>query len=553
MDLESNAGSSDAADVAFDANIDTAFILGLTILAVKFCRLCAKRSDELNPFERGSHPRSATYPCWPWWQGTYANPRGLVCRACMLTFMVGSFSQEHASIDDFLTACKASQTLLDEFLACVAKLIALTNEGKMPSRLRGKKRSHITDMLQDERRRTVNLVKSEGMRVMSRFSGIPVEDWKKENPKGDISAQLVKKINYPGRGMIDCVLLAKGPANSVDVDLETTMHSTFPEELESGIDMLRTKQADTKYSKASHALMDIARNRSLAQEESYSIGERSSGSKGADGVGPREAGNGEDAKSDDDEDDENDSGGEGDLLSSLLAEYVPVSKEKPAAVVKPKAKSSTAKPAAKLLGRASQSSQPVVDLDEEMESAADGATKKGCGKGKRSKIPTDPQDLLRHEGFFALTSKGAAISSVLSNKEFTSSCMLPASSKAYEAACKSAGAAYNKVFNEMSALETKVGRRTITPEEAVELIKQAKAEMRSMSSLFNELAKTNVNWERCQELLNEIPKDSKIHKSPSIMLRLHRTRLYDLASFGKIQAIEEMHGMLDTAFFQKQN
>ena len=76
-DLASTCAS--ATDLAeFDESIDEAHLATLTIVETKFCKCCTHSSGELNPLERGGHCRSAKFPCWPWWQGSFIRPKGLV-------------------------------------------------------------------------------------------------------------------------------------------------------------------------------------------------------------------------------------------------------------------------------------------------------------------------------------------------------------------------------------------------------------------------------------------------------------------------------------------
>jgi hypothetical protein len=65
-------------------------------------------SNALNPFCRGHFRRSRKVPTWPWFNGTYQNPRGSICRVCQLAFMIGGFLEEYGDMDALLAQAKKS-------------------------------------------------------------------------------------------------------------------------------------------------------------------------------------------------------------------------------------------------------------------------------------------------------------------------------------------------------------------------------------------------------------------------------------------------------------
>ncbi len=185
---------------------------------------------------------------------------------CMLTFLVGAFQLEYKTIDDLFAAFKTSETLLEEFTACARHLVGLINANKYVARLRGTKKARAMEELKSERKKAASLVQKEGIRVKSKFKAIPVSKYMADHPHEDVKASgvLIRKLQWPGKGLVECVLLRKGAADECDVELETSLHAILTDELENGEDMLRMNQAKVHFDTAAGALGDFARHRDTA-------------------------------------------------------------------------------------------------------------------------------------------------------------------------------------------------------------------------------------------------------------------------------------------------
>ena len=333
----------------------------------------------------------------------------------MLAFIVGAFNLEFKTFEDMVAAFKTAQTLLEEFTACTVKLIELINSGTYLSRLRGAKKGQIMESMQKERVKAATLVQKEGLRVLSKFKAMPLDKYMAKHPTFDpkSSGALVRSLRWPGRGLVECILLRKGEVDEVDVELETTLHSVLTEELESSNNCIREGQVKTKYDHCATALGDIARHRGdAAQYEAPDapVGKRAGTSAEPTGAAPEPEESADDAGSDDDDDDDP-------LVSSLLSDYlqkphevkagknpgVVLAKGRPGLA---KAKAGSAKTASsKSVGKSTSSvaaaSGPVPSpKDEPAVDIAGRIAKKGAGKGKRvsfglvcSFLETEPREL----------------------------------------------------------------------------------------------------------------------------------------------------------------
>lgn len=399
--MELDDGASEATTVVgacesvFDDSINEQYVKQLTIETVKYCKSCKHASNEINPLEAGSHCRSVKHPCYPWWQGSYTRPVGLTCRLCMLAFTFGAFDHEYGSIDHLVNEFKNSQTLLDEFLACVSRLVVLTNQNKMTARVRGKKRSIILKQMAEERRRTVHLVESQGLRVKSQFKGIILEQYIKDHPDENPreNGALIRMLNVPGRGRVECILKRVGDAHEVDVELETSLMSVMSEEIDDGTVALRHGQAAARQKEVANATTELGKQFTAA--EMYNKPAPVAQVAADMAAGPAAAGaakpEGDDSEHDSDEDSE-DTLDMPPLISSLLADCQ--HKQTPFSVV-PKlgglrpAAAVPAKPKAKTSSRSSASSAPASSASVEPAPAfteAEEPMQKGRGKGKRARI-----------------------------------------------------------------------------------------------------------------------------------------------------------------------
>ena len=102
-----------------------------------------------------------------------------------MTYLLGGFDQTYKSFDDMCQAMAKHQTLPTEFKACLEKLIAYLNIGKINLRLRGKKKTQLIAAMLEERQKAVRLVKSEGLKSIIPFRAQPLEKYMKDHPNAD--------------------------------------------------------------------------------------------------------------------------------------------------------------------------------------------------------------------------------------------------------------------------------------------------------------------------------------------------------------------------------
>ena len=543
-DTSEGASTADPSGSAtYDESIDEHYIQQLTIESVKYCKSCKHASNEPNPLTAGSHCRSGKYPCYPWWQGTYSRPVGLSCRLCMLAFTLGSFDTDYESIDHMVSDVRNSQTLLDEFLSCVSRLIVLINQNKISAKVRGKKRSAILRQMSEERKRTVHLVESQGLRVKSAFKGIILEQYMKDHPNENPreNGALIRVLNVPGKGRVECILKRVGEAHEVDVELETSLMSVLTEEIDDGQTALRQGQAAARQKEVAKATTELGRHVSTAERYQPVPDVQAAGADTA--AGPAAAVHEGPAGGDSDAD----SSGDLDcdippLVSALLSDCVmpqaATPKPKPAA-----SKASSGKPKAmKASGTAASSSvaSPVLPMAASPMPEEAFPQARGKGKGKRAKIPTNVDDLLKHEGFYDVLEKAADCEKHLESEIFSVVLGTPSQSKQFEQACRSLAAEFTKRHNELNGMSLRVHRRSFKPVEVAEKIDSAKATMKNAACLCTELSKAGLNWERCHELLASLDKSSKFHTCPAVQIRLHSQRARELVAFGKSSEVLDL-------------
>ena len=92
--------------------------------------------------------------------------------------------------------------MAEEFAAASKHVIVLVNKGKITMKTRGKKREHILKDITETRKKTVKLVKRQGLKTKEKFKAVRVEKWKKKNPSKDpvTEGYPVKLVEVPRRG-----------------------------------------------------------------------------------------------------------------------------------------------------------------------------------------------------------------------------------------------------------------------------------------------------------------------------------------------------------------
>ena len=83
-------------------------------------------------------------------------------------------------------------------------------------RLRGTKKSDAKNDLSLLRKRTVEAIQERGVNVKGKHKAIEVPRWAKLGPKSDPRKDglFVKRVNLPGKGFTDCVLLRKAVSSA---------------------------------------------------------------------------------------------------------------------------------------------------------------------------------------------------------------------------------------------------------------------------------------------------------------------------------------------------
>jgi hypothetical protein len=211
-------------------------------------------SNELNPLLKGAFSRCAKRPTWPWLNGSVLQPKGMICRLCEWSFAIGGFSGEgdgqHKDTDALHLAMKDNKTgtLTDEWAEVQKEVIIKINKGQITQRLRGNKRAKIMGNMVESRRRIVELVKSEGTRVIEPMRAIALDRWMAKHPESNPREEghIVRPIHLPGRGLIECVCMRKLPDGEYDVEVDVNIQSMIRERVDDGLGRIRRGQEEAK-------------------------------------------------------------------------------------------------------------------------------------------------------------------------------------------------------------------------------------------------------------------------------------------------------------------
>ena len=187
---------------------------------LRSCMMCGHSSNEMNPCRENKR-----YPMklWPWAHYSCGNlraPRGNKCQLCMLAASTGGFldKNECPTMAKLAEQIKTNSTLTDEFVAAQELLIAGLNSGKILARLRGGPKTKMMAEIEIERKRVVELIKSTGQRIKTKFKVMSMARWNAKYPGKDPKAcgMMVRKV--PKHGL--CVLVRKLPEGEFDLELE---------------------------------------------------------------------------------------------------------------------------------------------------------------------------------------------------------------------------------------------------------------------------------------------------------------------------------------------
>ena len=182
-------GLDDDSGAECDSCIDERYVSTLTFVGVRTCKMCLHASNELNPITAGPFKRTKNLPCWPWKKGSYKNPEKNYCRLCHYVHELGGYNSSHGTIQKCHEKLQNSDTLADEWRACLGELILLTNKGKIKIRLCGNKRINLMKSLVGLRAKTCEIVKSSGVQAKELFKAILLSKWLERNPNQDPRAQ----------------------------------------------------------------------------------------------------------------------------------------------------------------------------------------------------------------------------------------------------------------------------------------------------------------------------------------------------------------------------
>ena len=131
---------------------------------------------------------------------------------------------------------KTSSTLTDEWMVVLDKVIAGKHDGTIREKVRGQVNNCLLVDMKLARKKTVELIHSEGLRVRDRFKAILLSKWADkhpDNPDPRAAGFQVKKVKLQGK-IQDVVLMRIMPEGEYDLEFESSMQAVMREEHDSG-------------------------------------------------------------------------------------------------------------------------------------------------------------------------------------------------------------------------------------------------------------------------------------------------------------------------------
>ena len=549
-DADTSSGTLDA-DM-FDPQVDEAYVATLTILKVKTCPGCLHSSNELNPLVCGAFARSRKHPCRPWAQGEFSKPRSKHCRLCVHAFWLGGYDVEHKSLEKLVEVMRTHDTLTDEFNASVTDLIDAINKGLVTLRLRGSKKAKLQELMQQNRKKVVEMIKKEGVNCKVPFKAIELDTYLERHPTASRADLLIKKLPIPGVGPRECVLLRKCPVGEYDVEMEASLSSVIREEVDAGSVRLREGQ---EIQKQEHLARQITGNATkkqadnvidLASYENKYMRPSSRSSQPAvapPGALPRMMST---DPSDSDGDDSSDGDGPNntshDFAGTLLDGFMAPTPRPPAAAARacPPPKSNKHVAAAK-----AQSAQLTAPATGGLGDAHE--KRKGGGKGKAARIPTGVSGLLQHEGVGKLEAEFTAMKAQFTKAPFSETNTFSlATSKQFETIRKDMASKLDKIIKDVQVVEARLERRTWTPRDAMDTLQELRLTAKAVHSLLAEVSKNDFDPARAIPFLEKATA-SGVDVGYLVRVKIYCQRLKDWVRFGKWDELR-LHLLQDKGF-----
>ena len=519
------SSQGDAADVSDgsqepDSNFITEqWVKQLSFVKVRQCKLCHHSSNEINPLRRGPFKRSTRWPVWPWLQGTYALPRGAICRVCQYVFSLGGFQEQHGDTMTLVKKQAESDTLTKEFSVCAAKMIDLINAGEVSMRCRGNKRSAVEASLAESRKRTVELIKSEALRVKDKFKAIMLSQWEAENPGKDAREEgyAVKSLQVPGQeSRVPCVLMRKGPKNTWDVELDKSIVASIHEEFDSGTATLRAGQQDAKYNHLAQslgtvaALDDKAKDfKAYCQLKPEHLPYHTSAAQGSGMQQCPQAATGKAG------DEAVPTGAESSGSSDESQDFDPMACSLLSGIMeKPKPKGETKEAKGEVQVKQVKGKKPQIKAGAAKNQEASVARAKPAapapsplmkkGRGKGSRIPVEAHDILRFEGFL---DKEEVLNNEVAKLKESPFDRIPLDADARSQESRTLAEINTNllaIIVDFTKIETKLTRRSNTPQHALDSVRASRKLAKDIAACLSQLAKPAYDLEKTKELISTL-------------------------------------------------
>jgi hypothetical protein len=163
---------------------------GEVFLKVRQCPLSGVKNTDPNIIVDGSWGPSFSKNVI-WNRGSSQNPLGRFERVSVLTWEHGGFADACPNIDDFCVQVKTDPSVMKQFRAAYAEMVAIVREGRM--RFRGDAKGKCKLRLETAQRTVVTAYRSSQLNVKAKFRGVLKDVYEKEHP-GRIEKKNLKVV-----------------------------------------------------------------------------------------------------------------------------------------------------------------------------------------------------------------------------------------------------------------------------------------------------------------------------------------------------------------------
>ena len=459
-------------------------------LRVRSCRVCNRKSNQLNPLLEGP---GASCKYVPWLYGEDGAPEGWICKISYHCFQLSGFQEEYRTLNALVEAASKNPRIQKEIKAVEDKYIELVNAGVITEKLRGRRREGVFDSLSEERKKVVTAFQEHAFTTRVPMRGMSLDIYRKKYGEPSPEVKIIKDHIFPDGSVKDAVLLKKLDDDEFEAEVECRQGVALTETLDNGSCVLRRGQQKAKFDYLATNLVSKAdtlhMDRALPEEEPKLPGDNE----------------GEADFSDHDSvaDELPDIAGILSVLSSsattsrksarsatpavkqevragrarLQKSVTPVGSSSSAVAMSPR---SVPEPLAASAGQACSSSASASAADPGSDSKCARRAGAAAAMGSMGKTP---EDVLAEIGFSEKQLQAEALEAALASELFAKPTIAAVEEKEFQKQVKQVMGDASKLYKEVMQMQHKLGKRVHSPAEAVRKV----ADHRERAQLIGQL------------------------------------------------------------------